>query len=133
MRDLPMLPRLEIYHLQLHLTEGSSQLVKLFKQENCNLQQSFFHLNAQTSISWQLPLHDMTLIVSEGFGIICSRDERIELKPGLFVWIPSYTPFRVEAEDDLSLLTTTIAAPDHQIQTDFCFHSGFLSTVACSN
>lgn len=119
----------EVCHFYLGKSQDVQQLVKLYTQDYCHLKQHLVRMNAQTAWSWQVPLHDLTLIVSDGYGILHYRNKVLELKPGLFVSIPAFIPYKIYAEDDLTLLMTVIIPVNSEIQADLSSCPSFLSTV----
>jgi mannose-6-phosphate isomerase-like protein (cupin superfamily) len=123
----------EVCHFHLGKSQDVQQLVKLYAQDFCHLKQHLVRMNAQTASSWQLPLHDLTLMVSDGYGILHYRNQVLELKPGLFVSIPAFIPHKIYAEDDLTFLMTIIISVNSEIQADLSFCPSFLSTMAYTN
>lgn len=80
----------------------------LAKSDNYN--HTLMCLAKGTDIDAHTSSKDGVVLVLKGKGTFVLQSERIEMKPGVFIFLPANTVHSVKADDDLSFLLLLVKA-----------------------
>jgi quercetin dioxygenase-like cupin family protein len=89
---------------RIEYSEGGVLSKVLFKDNSC--QYTLFCLAEGTNISEHTSTRNAVVQVIEGQGILTLEGNKIQLEPGVFVFMPANAPHALKAEENLSFLLT---------------------------